>query len=245
MQTRSRLLAVGSITLLVGILAFFPARVAYQWFAPDTISIAGISGSIWSGQAREARVSGIYLRDLRWQFRPFSLFSAKLGYAVAARPSSGFVDAIVAVGPTGTITLTDVKASLPLQALRRAVELPELRGKLNLQFERIKLDGNVPVAADGVLEVADLTVPLVYRSSIGGYRAEFFTQESGVMASVEDTDGVIDLAGSLQLSSDRSYQFIAQLAAKSNTPASVRQQLQFLPNGNKPGQHELRLEGQL
>ncbi|MDH3751514.1 MAG: type II secretion system protein N, partial [Gammaproteobacteria bacterium] len=96
-----------------------------------------------------------------------------------------------------------------------------------------------------VLEVADLVAPMVHRSSIGGYRAEFFTQDSGVMASVEDTDGVIDLAGSLQISSDRSYQFIAQLAPKNNTPASVRQQMTFLGSANERGQHELRLEGQL
>ena len=245
MQTRSRLLTIGSITLLVGLLVFFPARVAYHWFAPETIAIAGINGSIWSGHARDARVSGVYVRDLRWRFRPLSLFTGKLAYAVEASPASGFVDALVGFGLSGTITLTDVKASLPLQALQQAVQLPGLSGKVNLQFERIKLDGDLPVAADGVLEVANLTVPLVYRSSIGGYRAEFFTQESGVMASVEDTDGVIDLAGSLQLSSDRSYQFIAQLAAKSNTPASVRQQMQFLGSANERGQHELRLEGQL
>ncbi len=245
MQARSRLLTVGSITLLVGLLVFFPARVAYQWFAPDTISVAGINGSIWSGQARAASVRGIYVRDLRWRFRPFSLFTGKLAYVVEASPASGFVDALVGVGLSGQITLTDVKASLPLQALQRAVEVPGLRGKVNLQFERIVLDGDLPVAADGVLEVADLTVPLVYRSSIGGYRAEFFTQEAGVMASIEDTDGVIDLAGSLQLSSDRSYRFIAQLAAKSNTPESVRQQMQFLGSANERGQHELRLEGQL
>ena len=60
-----------------------------------------------------------------------------------------------------------------------------------------------------------------------------------------DTDGIIDLAGSLQISPDRSYQFIAQLAAKADTPASVKQQMQFLGSPNERGQHELRLEGQL
>ncbi|MDH3433631.1 MAG: type II secretion system protein N, partial [Gammaproteobacteria bacterium] len=144
-----------------------------------------------------------------------------------------------------TVTLTGVKASLTLQSLQTIVRMPGLRGNVNAQFDRLIIDSGLPVAADGVVEVADLVAPAVNQASIGGYRAEFFTQESGVMASVEDTDGVIDLAGSLQISSDRSYQFIAQLAPKDNTPASVRQQMQFLGSANERGQHQMRLEGQL
>jgi general secretion pathway protein N len=244
-QSRARLLIAGSITLFLGLAIFFPARVAYQWFAPDAISVAGIEGSVWSGRAREASISGVYLRDLSWRWRPQSLFTGKMGYVVEARPTSGFVDGSVAVGVTGTVTLSDLTASIPLESLQRVVALPGLRGVVNAQFERLTLEDGLPVAADGTLEVANLVAPLVYRGSIGGYRAEFFTQESGVMASVEDTDGLVDLAGSLQIGSDRSYQFIGQLAAKSNTPANVRQQMQFLGSANERGQHELRLEGQL
>jgi len=245
MQNRSRLLVAGSITLLLGLVIFFPARVAYQWFAPDAIAVSGIDGSIWSGRAREARVSGIYLRDLNWRLKPQSFFTGKMGYVVEARPTSGFVDGSVAVGVTGKVTLSDFTASIPLESLQQLVALPGLRGVVNAQFERLTLDNGLPVAADGMLEVANLVAPLVHRGSIGGYRAEFFTQESGVMASVEDTDGLVDLAGSLQIGSDRSYQFIGQLAAKSDTPANVRQQMQFLGSPNDRGQHELRLEGQL
>ena len=245
MQNRSRLLIAGSITLLLGLVIFFPARVAYQWFAPDTVAVGGIEGSIWSGRAREARIAGVYMRDVSWRLRPQSIFTGKLGYVVEARPTSGFVDGSVAVGATGTVTMSDLTASIPLQSLQQAVSLPGLRGVVNAQFERLTLEDGLPVAADGTLEVANLVAPLVHRGPIGGYRAEFFTQESGVMASVEDTDGLVDLAGSLQISSDRSYQFVGQLAAKSNTPANVRQQMQFLGSPNERGQHELRLEGQL
>ena len=245
MHTRSRLVTVGLVTFIFGLLIFFPARVAYRWFTPAAISVAGISGSIWNGQARQARASGIYMRDLSWRFRPSSLLTGKLGYAIEASPESGFIDARVALGATGTIILTDVKASLSLQALQQTIAVPGLRGKVNVEFERLQLDDGLPVAADGVVEIAELVAPAVHRSSIGGYRAEFFTQESGVMASVEDTDGLVDLAGSLQISADRSYQFIAQLAPKNNTPDSVRQQMRFLGSANERGQHELRLEGQL
>jgi hypothetical protein len=86
---------------------------------------------------------------------------------------------------------------------------------------------------------------LVSSDPLGGFRAEFFSQESGIAASLEDTNAVIDLAGSLQLTPDGSYQLLAQLSATDQTPAPIRQQLQFLGAANDRGQHELRLEGTL
>jgi general secretion pathway protein N len=229
----------------VGLVSFFPARVAYRWFAPPALALGDISGSVWRGSAGEAAAGGVYLRDCSWHIQPLSLFAGELSYSIEASPVSGFINANVALGITGTITVTDLTASLPLRAVESATGVPDITGSLSVQFRRLKFENGLLVAADGILEVADLVVPIVHSASIGGYRADFFTQESGVMASVEDTDGVIDLAGSLQISPDGDYRFVGQLAAKPNTPADVRQQMQFLPPANKAGQYEFRLEGQL
>ncbi len=245
MTVRSRLTTVGLVTLVLGLVIFFPARVAYHWFAPQSVSLAGIEGSIWSGSAREAQASGIYLRDVVWRMRPLALFSGKLGYELKASPSGGFVEGKVGLGIGGSVLLSDLKAALSLQELQQSTGIPGLNGKVNANFERLLLEDGIPLAADGVLEVADLVAPMILGSSIGGYRAEFFTQESGVMASVEDTNGIVDLAGSLQISSDGDYQFIAQLAAKNSTPAILRQQMALLGSANERGQRELRLEGKL
>ena len=243
MKSKTRLLTIGLVTLLLGLLIFFPARVAYRWFLPDAISLAGISGSIWSGTAREAYANGIYVRDLQWRMRPLTLLGGGIGYAVEAGSPAGFIDTNIRFGFGGQITFDELKTSLTLQDLEPLIGLPGLGGTANAEFTRLVMDDGLPIMADGVVEVTDLVAPNLYRGSIGGYRAEFFTQESGVMASVEDTDGVIDIAGSLSLLADGSYEFIAQIAPKNNTPESVRRQMQFLGSANERGQHELRLEG--
>ena len=56
-------------------------------------------------------------------------------------------------------------------------------------------------------------------------------------------DGVVDLAGSLQINPDKTYAFLGQIVSKSNTPDALLQRIRFLPEGDRPGQHELRLEG--
>jgi len=237
------LLVVALLTVIIGLLATFPARVAYSWASPPFVQTSGIKGTIWSGTAREFSTNGVYLTDLSWRMRPLQLFTGKAMYEVSGSPVAGFFESEVAVSFGGSVTLRNLRASLPLQMFEAASNVAGLRGSASLQFERLQLVAGRPAAMDGTLDVADLVVPMVAGTSLGGYRAEFFTQNNGIVASVEDTDGVIDLAGSLQLRNDKSYAFLGQVMAKSNTPEQIRRQLRFLPPGNDSGQHELRLEG--
>jgi general secretion pathway protein N len=246
MQVHSRLVAAGLTTFVAALLIFFPFRVAYRWFMPPGVALGGIEGTVWSGHAQQAEAFGIYATNLHWRIHPLDLFTGKLGYAIEAEAPGGFVNADIAVGITGKLLFSNLTAALPLQTFEQLSGMQGLRGKLNARFERIELDdAGLPVAVVGTLEVAGLRAPIINSATIGGYRADFFTQNSGVMASVEDTDGVVDIAGSLQISPDRNYQFIAKVAAKANTPPDLRQQMLFLGTANERGQYELRLEGKL
>lgn len=244
-KLRSRLVLAGVVTLIVGVVATFPARVAYRWFAPPALELGGISGSIWTGRAAGARAVGMSLRDLEWRFRPLNLFAGRLAYDVAAVPDNGFVDATAGLSFGGAVELRNLQASVSLGALESVVGMPGLRGNVSLQFDRVTLQNGVPVAADGIAEVAGLTAPLIDRGPVGGYKVEFFTQDSGVKATVEDTDGIVDLAGTLDLAPDRSYRFTGLIAPKPATPERLRRQMQFLGTPNERGQYELRLEGAL
>ncbi len=244
MNLRARgLLAVALLTIIIALLATFPARVAYSWASPPFVKISGINGTIWNGSAREFSTYGVYLTDLSWKMRPLQLLTGKAVYEVSGSPVAGFFESEVAVSFGGTVTLRDLRASLPLQMFEGAANVAGLKGSASLQFERLELVEGRPAAMDGTLDVANLVVPLVSRTSLGGYRAEFFTQNDGIVASVEDTDGIVDLAGSLQLGNDKTYSFLGQVVAKPNTPEQISRQLRFLPPGNSDGQHELRLEG--
>lgn len=242
-QRRRGLVLVAALAAIIALVVTFPARVAYQWVSSPFLAMSGISGSVWAGKAREFSTNGIYLRDLEWRIRPFQLFTGKIAYAISATPVSGFFDSKIAIGLDGTTTLTDLSAALPLQMAESAAKVPGLRGQASLQFERIQLVKGRAAAMDGTVSIADLVVPIVHRGSLGGYKAEFFTQNNGIMASVEDTDGVVDLAGSLQIKPDATYSFVGQVVAKSNTPDAVRQQMRFLGPANERGQQEIRLEG--
>lgn len=237
------LITTGVLVLVLGLVILFPARVAIGWFAPAEIAISGIQGSVWNGTANEAAFSGIYVRDVEWRLNALQLFTGKLSYSVAATPVSGFLESDVSVGFNGALTLSGLTAALPLDLFADVSGVRGLQGNASLTFERVEIVDGLATAADGTVQIANLLVPIVGRDSLGGYKAEFFTQNNGISASIEDTDGVLDLAGSLQIRTDRSFEFIAQVIAKPETPQSIRNQLQFLPPANARGQQELRLEG--
>lgn len=243
--TRKALVTVGLLTFVTAFIMMFPARAAYNWFAPTEVRFSGLEGSIWSGSAAEASIAGLYFRDLRWRLRPLRLFTGKLAASIEASPSSGFLEARVALGFGGDVTLTNVSGSLPLSAFATIARMPGLGGDTSVQFAELRIRDGLPIAADGTLAVANLVAPMVDPAPIGGYRAQFFTEDSAVVASIEDVNGVFDLAGSLTISADRNYQFLGKVAATGDTSDKLRRQLRFLGSPNERGQHEIRLEGQL
>ncbi|MDJ0814094.1 MAG: type II secretion system protein N [Woeseiaceae bacterium] len=245
MKLNSRLLIVGTVTLLVGVLVMFPARVAYHWASPPGVAIAGIQGTIWNGRALEGEAAGMYLRNIGWRMKPLALFKGQLAFAIEADAASGFVNGDVALSAGGSAILENLTASLSLQALQQIVGMPGLEGAASLRFDRLEFADGFPVAANGEVEVANVRVPMVHRSPLGGFRVEFFTQDTGIMASVEDADAVVDLAGSFSLGLDRAYQFVGQVAPTSETPTELREQMRFLGSADERGNHEFRFEGQL
>jgi len=242
-QRKRGLVLVAILTLVAALVLMFPARVAYHWVSSPLLTMSGIDGTVWRGTAREFTTNGVYLRDLSWTIKPLQLFTGRALYEVSGTPVSGFLDSEIAVGFGGKVALSNLTASVPLQMIERASNIAGLGGTANLKFERLELVGGRPAAMDGTIDIENLIVPMLGRTSLGGYRAEFFTQNNGIVASVEDTDGVVDLAGSISLNLDGSYQFLGQVKEKSNTPESIRNQLKYLPAANDRGQHELRLEG--
>ncbi|MEM8817564.1 MAG: type II secretion system protein N [Pseudomonadota bacterium] len=240
------LLIAGILAFLVGASALVPARVVYHWAAVPELSLAGISGTVWNGRAEHASVAGIYFRNLEWRLRPLSLLAARLSFDAKAEPVSGFVEGRFSAGLGGKLQVSGLTASLRLAAFANALQMQGLSGSTNIRFEQLHIEDGLPVAATGTVEVADLLAPTIHRQiPLGGYRAEFVTEENGIAASIEDTDGVFDLAGRLNVDSNRSYRFLAKLAAKPSAAEALTNQLRFLGTPDSSGQYELRLEGQL
>ena len=134
-----RLLAAALLSLLL--LSQIPARVLTA-FLPATLTLSGLSGTVWSGQAVRAwtMIDGqpLMLGRVQWQLEPW-----RLGWGSPLTLTSEWGDQIftsrIGMGLSGLTVLRDVSVNLDTSALRAMFPL-YLGGTLSGSFDRIELE---------------------------------------------------------------------------------------------------------
>ena len=245
MKSPKRLILAGIATFVIGLVITFPARMAYQWLAPDELKLSGIDGTIWHGSAAQGTAGGLYLANISWSYEPLALLTGKFEFASSSNLASGFFDARIAVGAGGTLTLSDVSGVLTLHTLTAIFPLSAIEGDVSVTFEEIIIENGVPVEATGTLVLANLVSRYLSPTILGDYEAEFQTYDEGILASVESINGVLELVGTVKLTRNRNWEFIGKVAATPAAPLGISQQLQLLGSPDSRGKRDFRIEGQL
>jgi hypothetical protein len=246
MSGKKRFIVLGVVTLVIGIVTMFPARSAYSLFAPASLQLSGIDGTIWRGTASEGLAGGIYLRNLSWKFKPLSLLTAQLAFSTQFDPASGFVDADVAVSAGGSITLSAISGEVPINLLHSAAPpLRGIQGMIGLQLQQVVIENQVPTTVEGIITVSELTAAMLSRAPIGNFEAAFSTDSGGIKGIVKDVSGVLAVSGVLTVSENREYSLVGQVATRPATPSAIVQQLEMLGSMDDEGNREFRIEGQL
>lgn len=240
-----RIILSGLLVLVLILLVTFPARLAYRWFAPPDFQLSGITGSVWSGAATEGMASGAYIRDIRWRLQPAALLTGKLAFATSANPASGTMNADVAVGIGGSLTLSNLRGNVPLDLVHNAFQQAGISGDVSLEFSDLVLENGVPVAATGQITVESFFARDLSAGVLGDYRADFQTTDGSISARVEDIAGVLEIAGVITINPDRSYSLVGDVAARPGAPPSIEQQLRFLGSADERGLRPFRFEGRL
>lgn len=240
-----RYIFAGLLVFLIVLIVGFPARVAYNWFAPPEVKLTGITGSIWKGNAAEALAAGAYVRNIVWTAKPASILTGKFAFDISAEPAAGNIDANVAVGLDGALVITDLTGTLPLDLIHQAFQQEGIRGDVALNFSKLIVRNGLPVDVNGSVTIASLFAPNLSAVKLGDFRADFQTVDDSVTGSVDDLAGVLDVAGVITLNADKSYSLIGNVAARPSAPPSINQQLQFLGSPDERGFREFRFEGSL
>lgn len=240
-----RFIAVGVATFVAGIVLMFPARTAYTWFAPPELRLSGFSGTIWSGAASEGHVSGIYLHGLKWKISPLSILGARIMYAIEAGTAFGPVSGRAGMNASGAIVIEDLDSTLAVQQFRDLFQLQGFDGTLDVHLESLVLRDGVPTEAKGTIRLSNLMARQLSPNAIGDFQADFSSDDDGIVGSVEDLGGVLDVAGIIRIGNDRNYSFIGKVAASPDAPRGLSDQLQMLGPADDRGQREFRIEGRL
>ena len=200
-----RLLAAALLSLLM--LSQIPARVLTA-FLPATLSLSGLSGTVWSGQAIRAwtMIDGqpLMLGRVQWQLQPW-----RLGWGLPLTLTSEWGDQIftgrVGMGLSGLTLLRDVSVNLDTSALRAMFPL-YLGGTLSGSFDRIEVEQAGLRQAQGTVYLQNAiwtansgNIPLGdYRIDVAGHAES----ADGIVGEVVTENGALVLSGDISLSMD-------------------------------------------
>ena len=200
-----RLLAAALLSLLL--LSQIPARVLTA-FLPATLTLSGLSGTVWSGQAVRAwaMIDGqpLMLGRVQWQLEPW-----RLGWSSPLTLTSEWGDQIftsrIGMGLSGLTVLRDVSVNLDTSALRAMFPL-YLGGTLSGSFDRIELEQAGLRQAQGTVYLQNAiwtansgNIPLGdYRVDVAGKAGS----ADGIVGEVVTENGALVLDGDLSLSMD-------------------------------------------
>ncbi len=190
--------------LLVLVVSQIPSRT-FQGLLPDSVFLSGLSGTIWSGQAVRAWTMiderPLMLGTVRWRIEPW-----RLGWSTPLTVTSEWGDQIlrsrIGLGLTGQWVLRDISLNFDTQILRAFFPL-YLGGALSGRFDRIELEGDKLVQAQGMVYLRDAiwtasggSIPLGnYRIDVTGDGAS----SGGVQGLVQTDSGTLQLAGEINL----------------------------------------------
>jgi len=234
MSSKIPWLALGAGAYAAFMIAFFPATIAYRWFAPDDVRLAGVEGSVWSGRAALGSVGDFALHDITWELQPWALLIASLSGQVQTRLADGFLNSEIHAG-FGGVSFSNLRATTSLASLSTVLPIRGTRGLASLDFAALELEGGWPVTATGELRLGELAVPPLVTTGTGGiiqlgnYRVSFTdTGGQGLAATFEDQGGPLEVAGSMRLEPDRNYLIEAVLRARPEAQPELTQGLQFM-----------------
>ena len=200
-----RLLAAALLSTFI--LSQVPARVLTT-FLPATLTLSGLSGSVWSGQAVRAwtMIDGkpLMLGRVQWQLQPW-----RLGWGSPLTLTSEWGDQIftsrIGMGLSGLTVLRDVSVNLDTSVLRAMFPL-YLGGTLSGSFDRIEVEqaglrqaqGNVYLQ-NAIWTANSGNIPLGdYRIDVAGNAGS----ADGIVGEVATENGALVLSGDISLSMD-------------------------------------------
>lgn len=244
------LLYAGLASFGLSLLLLIPATILAPLLQKAGAATSGISGTIWSGEARTLTAGPLRFDQLRWRFQAWRLLRGELGAHIEAQLPDGFFSGHVSRSLGGRLVLRDVEAAAPLGALSPGMATMTGNSELSIRMEEIAwLDGWVETAM-GTVQLSEVVLPipvLAGRTPPGNYVLSFDSESlaSGapLTGKVTDGGGALEVNGLLNLSPPRNYELSATVKARDSAPAELVSILEAAGPRAADGGREFSLAG--
>jgi len=244
---------IGTAAYLYFLLANIPASTVYalvekQMGHNEVLNLQGLSGTVWSGQAAQARIAKLNLGRLDWQLNLFPLLTGKLSLDVLTTGNDSRMQAGIKTGLSGrTLTINNMQGKLPVQLLMPFLYgLPiAVDGQIAAEIKHAEIEQGEKLSVEGKLvwQNAALTAPQAIK--FGDLFLAIRPDKNGSKILLSDQGGPLAAEGTVMVKHSGEYKLNIYLAARDKNDAALNNALKLLGRTNSQGKVLVSRTGRL
>lgn len=233
--------------IVLGLYSFFlitnlPATVIFSSIKlPNNIKFSSISGTVWSGRARQLTISGINLGSIRWDLHPLNLIMGELSADISIINNKQFINTEVNLSYSGKVELEETRFLIDLSSLQPLTYgMPfSYTGKASGYFPVSFFHKNNYVGLNGKLSLTSMEMLAPQQQSFGDFIVDFRAEKEGATSGkIKDSSAILNLTGQLTLKKNGQLKLLAKLAAREKN-SSLEKVLSFLGKKDAAGRVQL------
>lgn len=208
---------------------------------PENITVTSISGTVWSGKARQVKVSGIDLGSVNWELHPLNLIIGELSADVSIINNKQYIKTQLNFSSSGKIELEETRFLIDLSSLQPLTYgMPfSYTGKASGYFPVSFFHKNNHVGITGKLSLSNMEIISPQHQSFGDFVIDFRPEKEGATSGqIKDSGGLLNITGQLTLNKNGQFSLSAKLAAR-EAGSSLEQMLSFLGKKDASGRVQL------
>lgn len=252
-QNGRRLIYLGVLTYLVFLFHSLPASFLTRYILPSVqaargLSLQGVRGSVWQGQAADARIVNFSLGKLQWDLHGWGLLLGKLRLHLKFSEDNAKGTGLVNVGLGGTITAEDVNMQFPAEALMPLLYgLPiSIAGELRGNIKEFELETGRVLQGQGriVWQGAALRAP--QNIELGDFLITLEPLNRGSKIVVKDQgQGPVEAEITLNIKANGEYRMNGWLKARDASQQHITEALRIIGRADNSGRFWVGYNGVL
>ena len=227
------LILCGVMAYLSFLLAGMPSQYINNLLSSGNlpISLEQSSGSVWHGEANQARYKSVGLGPVKWQFDVLGLLKGRIQFRLILDGTDQDLSGYVAKDMlTGTLCLSQIRGMLAVDRLLRLYDQTAIsaNGELELDLQELRISHRQILSAQGEVRWLDARVQQPINAELGNLQFTLVGDENGLESHIKDLSGPIRVDGKIFLLPDGSYRLQGKLASTDASSRNLLSQLQSI-----------------
>lgn len=233
------LTAITSYFLLL--IASIPAQPVTQLINANTsITMQGISGTLWNGQAYAVSINEtVQLKNTQWSFNLWKLLIGQIATNIKTQYQGNNINTELGLSFLGRYFANNLSAKMPAKDVAELANIPlaQLSGLISLNIDHAQWkQGELPMAS-GQINWKDATITVSDTASLGNVLITLDESEDQLLfADIKNQGGDIKITGTAELIPEADYAINIKLSPTASASSNIKRSLGLFaekqPNGD-------------